>query len=269
MRPGMNMFSYNSRGVAEYRAMTLQEPPIIGKLVKHEGDQLTVRRLLTKKAASAGIVFHDQLVSLVEDALFRHQGAACEPEVALANQGLFRVLPAQKLRLSAFASEALMTPDQLDDENKGTRLGYMVEDGDTLRLQITGEDTPYPAVAVSGKVYQLLDNQYMLRTNSGLQPGMQAIGFTYRGFKKPKFKYLLARSEAAGIVDGTITAIKGDELTVKTERDGAELTFRYSEANEFYLNGQKTSDATEYKVGMAITVYQERPQVIDTWTVAP
>ena len=266
LKPGAIIYYFINRRTPEFISIHTHAKPISGQLVKNDGDKLVVRRLIGRKFESSGVVYLDQEVKIAPDASFLLDGKDSSAADCLAENRLIRVLEAQPLRLSAFTDEASLNHDQFDKIHIGTRSGFLKEtDSDVHTVQFKGKSGWEEDKRTGGT--GIFDGQFLFDKTPVIQPGTQVTAFCYRG-SIDKSIFLLGRSNAIGAVDGEIVKLSKDSVTVKIYPDMTEKSWSIDSETKFQVNGQEAS-ADALKAGMKLTLFEQRPQVVDAWSQPP
>ena len=267
LKPGTVIYYYTNRRIPYFISIHTHARPISGQLVRQTGNALVLRRLIGLKFESSGVVYTDQEVTLDSGARFFLNGKQSIADQCLTENRLIRVLDAQPLTISAFTDDALLSREDYANDLSGTRAGFIREanSGDfTIGSRQKNGWVDEKRVSDTG----VLDGQFMFDKSSVLQPGNQAVAFSYRG-SQDKSLFVIGRSKAMGLIDGEITSLNDKTVTVRVFPEMAERTFSLDSKTQYRLNGQETSEAGKLKPGMKVTVFEQRPQVVDAWTMPP
>lgn len=267
LKPGAIIYYYINRRVPHFISVHTHARPISGQLVGNVDKSLVLRRLIGLKFESSGVVYQDQKATLDPDARFLVDGSEAEAEDCLTGNRLIRVLKAQPLTISAFTDDALLVHEDFDQDHIGTRAGFLKEtDSDKLTITSLGKAGWVDEERTSD--VGLLDGQFMFDKSPVLQPGNQAVAFSYRR-STDKSIFVIGRSNAIGMIDGAIVKLENTKVTVRVYPELTERTFPLDSHTKYRINGQDVDGSSELKPGMNLTVFEQRPQVVDTWTMPP
>lgn len=267
LKPGAVIYYYINRRVPHFISIHTHARPISGQLAGNVDKSLVLRRLIGLKFESSGVVYLDQQVTLDSDARFFLDGSEADAEKCLIENRLIRVLKAQPLTISAFTSDAMLTQEEFDKDHVGTRAGFLKE-VNSSNLTITSHSkNGWVDEQRRGEV-GLLDGQFMFDKTPVLQPGNQAVAFCYRK-STDKSIFVIGRSKAMGVIDGEITKLDDKKVTVRVFPDMTEQTFALDSKTQCRINGRNVEGISELKPDMKVTVFKQRPQVVDAWTMPP
>ena len=185
---------------------------------------------------------------------------------------MVRILPAQDQIISAFTADVAIEPKDLHLNHQGTRSGYSLgsasvvdhkgesQPGCTLQL-VDGTQLPY---GFDRKAYTVLDGSFIFSREPLLRNGHLLTMGVYR--KWTKAKYILARSHLIKAIDGKISEINSKSVTIISDFNGETHSFPIESNAQFKLNGQHINNSSVIQPGMKVTIFQQRPQVIEAMT---
>ncbi|MCG8584883.1 MAG: hypothetical protein MI757_09250, partial [Pirellulales bacterium] len=200
-------------------------------------------------------------------ARFYLDGKQADAEKSFGKDRLIRVLKAQPLTISAFTNDAVLPHEEFASDLIGTRAGFLSEtnsDEHTIKSLMKGGWKEAKRSGGRG----LLDGQFMWDKSPVTQTGNQVVAFCYRNSTE-KCNFLIGRSKAMGLVDGEIVKVDDKSVTVRVYLQLTERTWKLDSDTQYRINGQDVVGASELKPGMKVTVFERRPQVVDTWTMPP
>ena len=267
LKPRTIIYYYINRRVPHFISIHTHARPISGQLEGNVGRSLVLRRLIGLKFESSGVVYLDQKTTLDSDARFFLDGSKADAEKCLTENRLIRVLKAQPLTISAFTDDALLLHEEFDKDHVGTRAGFLKEVDDSKFTITSHGKSDWADEKRTGDV-GLLDGQFMFDKSPVMQPGNQAVAFSYRK-STDKSIFVIGRSKAIGIIDGEILKLDDSSITVRVYPEMIDQTFALDPKTNYRLNGQDAEGVSSLKPGMKVTVFQQRPQVVDTWTMPP
>ena len=264
------VFMYNSRSKAVFRFLSVTPFPKIGELVKHEGDSLVTRRLITHKFDSAGIVYVDQAHKLAADAKYLLDGKDSTAADAIAAGRMIRLFEAQPLKLSAYSAEASVDANaaRAAGEKRIHPHGHLEANSDAGVFHPTGGET-ITFDMLARKTYLLIDGQFQFNKRGVVNNCGQATVHNLSTKKPGSGEFLIGRSHAKGIDDGTVVEVTADAVKIKLTQGGAEESIAIADVKEFLVDGIVQDGAAAFKPGMSISIVRQLPQRVDVWSVAP
>jgi len=280
--PGRRAYVYESRGQIEFLYLYTHELPVQGHLLRVEGNQVNVRRYMTRRDDTGTPVFRIFAATLEADADYYLDGDPSTRDTVLApdpgNRKVLRVFPAQKQTISAFRPGSLAELAEFGETHTGAKTGMILKSGrmtfekrngkteklDSITLNVKKEGALNEEVMpIDRKGYMVLDGRYIPWRHQALRARGFATGATYRGGNRAK--YMLVRSALLDAWEGEITAISPGELVVKRMRDNVRVTVPAAQDGQILVDGLPSS-FRDLTVGMSVTVFNERPQVVEAMT---
>jgi hypothetical protein len=269
LEPGSTIYHYGSRKTTEFIHIYQHEPVVIGALQWTREGELELFRLMLRRFDTDAAVYQRFRRTIADDAVFLDQGQPSTAEAVLVPGRMVRVLPAQKQLISTFSEDAVLQPEQLHENHRGMRTGTML--GQAQVIDRKGKPQPGCRLRLSDgteidygfdrKGYAVLDGTYISSREPIFYPGQRFTAGLYRGWTKAK--YMLVRSNAMQALDGRITAFDGQQLTVQLDGGDSVVTIPVQDEAQFRLNGQAASVDVAVQIGRLVTIFRQRPQVIE------
>ena len=270
LKPGSRIYHYGSRHTTEFINIYSHEPVTIGALQWERDEEIELYRLMLRRYDTDAAVYQRFRRTIAEDAIFMDNGTASTREAVLVPGKMIRFLPAQQQIISGFTADALRTPEQLDENHHGMRAGTALggkevtdpKSGKSMpgcRLRLAdGSEIDY---GFDRKGYAVLDGNFIFSRTPLLHAGQPIAMGTYRGWTKAK--YILARSRAMNTVDGVITTVHDDQFIINPDGGGDPVSITLADNARFQLDGQPSQAEQVIEVGRAVTIFNERKQIIE------
>lgn len=271
LEPGDRVYNYTSRSTPEFIDQYSHAPVWVGRVQRMvDRDTVEILRLAIRRYDTDAAVYIRSRHSIDADALYRLNGAPSDAGRVLGdNHHFVRILPDQRQIISAFTEEALLPIAEADESQRGTRRGLIVDiDADekgrpsAILADAAGATE---ARGLDRKGYAVCDGNFLWNRSPLLRPGQMGTFFAYRGWTD-KAKYALVRSDVMGALDGRIESVAGDRITVNVDGIDEKVEIAIAADATFQLDGRRVPRQAAVREGLAVTVFRERPMVVDGWT---
>lgn len=268
LEPGDHIYHYGSRHTTEFINLNSHERVTVGELQGMTDGKLNLMRLMVRRYDTDAAVYQRYHIDVADDARYLFEGEPSDAATVLQDGHFIRVLPAQQQIISTFTDEALLTVDQYHESHSGVRQGRVLgeaREGKHSGVMLQLADGSEIFRGIDRKGYAVLDGNYLWSRRAVTKPGTMFAMGSYRGWERAK--YVLSRSQAMDALDGRIESIEGSRVQVRLDGTHEIVTVTLNAEALIQLNGLEVAASEALVVGRAITVFNQRPQVIDAWSI--